>query len=387
MSKLGLGLTALALAGATAVTCATISDKDKQNNELKESNTQLEVIIDNQKDELLFEKTSHEHTKSELKNSLTENAKLKEELARVKNNMPKLNAPTIDIFGYRLEISDCENGPFKGTYSLYKNGEYFQTIIADSDGYAQIYEFGDDYTLSVCAAYPGFNKSDFSNEIKIPKNYFPKSYGMPLLSISSSGECSVVSTDIIRGIHPSNFSYEIRASDKSSVVTTGVIGCEGSTTFLSNEIFAELNPGQYYIFIKACASASFEDSSSSYHPFKKCEDGSITSATLDPVVISAEGRSITIVSNGFNCSGSYEIFDDSNNLLTDVSGIEIGGSIDLTDFCSENESLNVFIVPVRYSLFARGNPSNTVKIKGPNYVEGGDTGLIDTEQPFPQFDD
>ena len=120
MGKLGLGLSALALSGAIVVTCATINDKDKQNNELKESNTQLEFTINNQKDELLskeieLEKLNKSLTaaKSDITNlqyqldsTIAEKTQLQADLSSRDNQLALLNQ---SISEKETEISNLNN--------------------------------------------------------------------------------------------------------------------------------------------------------------------------------------------------------------------------------------------------------------------------------------
>ena len=52
MGKLGLGVIALTLAGATAVTCATVKDRDKK---IEEVTNQLSYWLDERPDETCWE--------------------------------------------------------------------------------------------------------------------------------------------------------------------------------------------------------------------------------------------------------------------------------------------------------------------------------------------
>ncbi len=523
MGKLGLGLTALALAGATAVTCATISDKDKQNSELKESNTQLEITVDNQKDELLtkeveLEKLNKSFTaaksditnlqkeiatkdeelsdankrigdyilevgglradykmlsesaaaeKAELQNKITqkqseidtlseeksilenekvtlqekldsiyskveelysdwnmtlpegtelaetrdaqieqkanaiaafidaqsarissllqqldtlpaenerltnENAELKEELENMKANMPQLAIPTIALDSNRLKVTDSENGPFKGTYDLYKNGEYLDTVTTDSNGIAQIYMYGDGYTLTAKATYIGCKESDFTDELSIPTGCFNVAFNRVYLSVRNNA-INWTASSAISGVVAKKYIYAITALNSSEIAKTGEVENTTSIDF-SDTLFNELDAGIYQFRVKAAASAPFlEAPYSTFIYLKKSEDGTVTQATVDPIEISAEGRTITIESFGLqtNVSVRFFVYDAATNTRLNVTTfLRVGGTIDLSDYCADDAKLDVYIIASQSNQFAESAPSNTVTIKGPNYVE------------------
>lgn len=305
----------------------------------------------------------------------TENSNLRQQIENLKSNMPQLATPTIALDGNRLKVTDSENGPFKGTYALYKNGEYLDSVTTDSNGIAQIYMYGDGYTLTAKATYIGCKESDFSNELSIPTGCFNVTlqFDAPVLTMDGTqAKWEHVTTN---GTQCARYAYQIYSVDDSEIAKFS-----GTTfqNYLDLTSLTSLPNGKYFIKIQCDAATGFTASEFSNNVyFEKYSSG--LKAMLYAAEISAEGLRIKIEKNEGNFFDEYGYLvyftsadpnEHETNVKTSFTKVKAGDYLDLSSHIKNTEAFKVYVVTFdSNNTYSNSIPSNVVLLKGADYVE------------------